>query len=172
MVKNSGGCRTKGLARKLVNAPVSDKVRQIEEEGEYYAIVSKMLGNGMCHVNVLQDDEIIPNVVCHIRGKFRGRNKKANLVSIHSIIIIGIRTWEHNLKACDLVFIINRPESINCFQTLINSTKELNSSLNHLSNDIVFDNSSINDNDYHNINDNHNDSSHDSAHILVNFDHI
>ena len=62
MVKNSGGCRTKGLARKLVNAPVSDKVRQIEEEGEYYAIVSKMLGNGMCHVNVLQDDEIIPNV--------------------------------------------------------------------------------------------------------------
>ena len=170
MVKNTGGCRTKGLARKLVNAPVSDKVRQIEEDGECYAIVSKMLGNGMCHVNVLQDDNIIPNVVCHIRGKFRGRNKKANLVSIHSILIIGIRTWEHNLNACDLVFIINRPESIYCYQTLLNSTKEINHSVNNLSDDILFSNND-NDNDI-DIDDIDNDISHNHNLLLVNFDHI
>ena len=80
MVKNTtGGSKHKGMARKLVNAPVSNKIRFSEDEDECYAKVVKMLGNGMCHVNLLHKDVMHNNVVCHIRGKFRSRNKKANL---------------------------------------------------------------------------------------------
>jgi translation initiation factor IF-1 len=140
MVKNSGGCRTKGLARKLVNAPVSDRVRKIEEEGECYAIVSKMLGNGMCLVNILQDDNILPNIVCHIRGKFRGRNKKANLVVIGSFLIVGLRTWEHNINACDLVYIINQPNSLNISPILFNSIYSINHTIDSNSDILEFSN--------------------------------
>jgi len=140
MVKNSGGCRTKGLARKLVNAPVSDRVRKIEEEGECYAIVSKMLGNGMCHVNILQDDNILPNIVCHIRGKFRGRNKKANFVSVGTFVIVGLRTWEHTINACDLVFIINQPNSLHLSPILFNSIYSINHTIDSNSDIVEFSN--------------------------------
>jgi translation initiation factor IF-1 len=91
MVKNTtGGSKHKGMARKLVNAPISNKIRFSEDDDECYARVVKMLGNGMCHVNLLHKDIICENVVCHIRGKFRSRNKKNNLVSVGSVLLVGI----------------------------------------------------------------------------------
>ena len=142
MVKNTGGCKTKGLARKLVNAPVSDHVRKIEEEGECYAIVSKMLGNGMCHVNILHNEQILTNVVCHIRGKFRGRNKKANLVQVGYIVLVGLREWEHNVSACDLANVYNQNQlkPLNLSQPLLNSINSI-STTNHNQDDIEFSNS-------------------------------
>ena len=107
MVKNTGGCKTKGLARKLVNAPVNNKLRLPEDECECYAKVLKMLGNGMCHVNLVYKDNLFQNVICHIRGKFRNRNKRSNLVSNGDTLLVGIRDWESNIENCDLLFIYN-----------------------------------------------------------------
>jgi len=108
MVKNtSGGSKHKGMARKLVNAPVSNKIRYSEDEDECYAKVTKMLGNGMCHVTLLHKDVIHDNIVCHIRGKFRSRNKKSNLVAVGGVVLVGIRSWTSNLDACDLLCIYN-----------------------------------------------------------------
>jgi translation initiation factor IF-1 len=108
MVKNTtGGSKHKGMARKLVNAPVSNKIRYSEDEDECYAKVSKMLGNGMCHVTLLHKDVIHDNIVCHIRGKFRSRNKKSNLVTVGATVLVGIRSWSSNLDACDLLYIYN-----------------------------------------------------------------
>jgi translation initiation factor IF-1 len=107
MVKNTGGCKTKGLARKLVNAPVNSKLRLPEDECECYAKVLKMLGNGMCHVNLVYKDNLFQNVICHIRGKFRNRNKRSNLVSNGDTLLVGIRDWESNIENCDLLFIYN-----------------------------------------------------------------
>ena len=108
MVKNTqGGSKHKSQARKLVNAPISSKIRISECEDECYARVEKMLGNGMCHVNVFYKQNILPNIICHIRGKFRGRNKKANFVSKDSFILVGMRSWEKNINACDLICIYN-----------------------------------------------------------------
>ena len=108
MVKNTtGGSKHKGMARKLVNAPVSNKIRYSEDEDECYAKVTKMLGNGMCHVDLLYKDVMHNNVVCHIRGKFRSRNKKSNLVTIGSILLVGIRSWTSKIDACDLLCIYN-----------------------------------------------------------------
>ena len=144
MVKNTtGGSKHKGMARKLVNAPVSNKIRYSEDEDECYAKVTKMLGNGMCHVDLLHKDVMYNNVVCHIRGKFRSRNKKSNLVTIGSTLLVGIRSWTSKIDACDLLCIYNDSQvpSLNLPNSLFQS---YNQSSLPIDNDISFDNSSFN----------------------------
>ena len=150
MVKNTtGGSKHKGQARKLVNAPVSNKIRFSEDDDECYAIVSKMLGNGMCHVNVLKDNEILENIICHIRGKFRSRNKKSNLVSVGGVILVGLRSWTSSIDACDLLSIYpdHHISSLNLPSSLLNSIQ------NFSSNDqsFLFSNSSFHDNSFNSV---------------------
>jgi len=141
MVKNTtGGSKHKGMARKLVNAPVSNKIRYSEDEDECYAKVTKMLGNGMCHVDLLHKDVMYNSVVCHIRGKFRSRNKKSNLVTIGSTLLVGIRSWTSKIDACDLLCIYNDSQvpSLNLPNLFQNQFSE------PIDNHISFDNSSFN----------------------------
>jgi initiation factor 1A len=107
MVKNTtGGNKHKSQARKLVsNFKQSNKLRVVEEEGEVYAQVFKMLGNGMCHVNCIDEKKRL----CFIRGKFRGRGKRDNTLRIGTWLLIGKREWEseknsdEDLEKCDLL---------------------------------------------------------------------
>ena len=150
MVKNTtGGSKHKGQARQLVNAPVSNKIRFSEDDDECYAIVSKMLGNGMCHVNVLKDNDILENIICHIRGKFRSRNKKSNLVSVGGVILVGLRSWTSSIDACDLLSIYpdHHISSLNLPSSLLNSIQ------NFSSNDqsFLFSNSSFHDNSFNSV---------------------
>uniref|UniRef100_A0A6C0BXJ6 S1-like domain-containing protein n=1 Tax=viral metagenome TaxID=1070528 RepID=A0A6C0BXJ6_9ZZZZ len=99
MVKNvKGGSGHKGQARKFV-VPASSKqivkTRVALEDGELYAQVTKMLGNGMCHV-LCQDNK---TRLCFIRGKFRGRGKRDNMISNGRWILVGLRDYESE-KAC------------------------------------------------------------------------
>ena len=104
MVKNTqGGSKHKSFARKNYNN--DQQIRLSQHHDECYAMVSKMLGNGMCLVDIIIDNSIHQDIVCHIRGKFRNKNKNHNLVSIHSILLVGIRQWTNQLKACDLLFV-------------------------------------------------------------------
>ena len=106
MVKNThGGSKHKSQARK--DSQQSNIQNNIEPNGplERWAHVTKLYGNGMCEV-ITHDDSPL-TLTCHIRGKFRGKNKKHNNVSINSIIIIGLRDWETQLKNCDLIAISN-----------------------------------------------------------------
>lgn len=166
MVKNTtGGSKHKGLARKLVNAPVNDKIRLPEDECECYGRVTKMLGNGMCHVNLVYKDTLHENVVCHIRGKFRNRNKRSNLVSNGDTLLVGIRDWESNIDNCDLLFIYNQNHLNNISIPSFNSTNLPN---NH-NNDFLFDNSFTN----HDISYNHNlISQHNDHHDDIDFEQI
>jgi len=106
MVKNTtGGSKTKGQARKFVNAPrQSSNIRLSNDEYEVYAQVTKMLGNGMCHVLCIDGKTRL----CHIRGKFRGRGKRDNLIGNNSWLLIGLREWESEkdekkMQNCDLL---------------------------------------------------------------------
>jgi initiation factor 1A len=100
MVKNTtGGSGHKSQARKLVSGKSNNIVRVSQEAGEKYAIVTKILGNGMC--NVTTEDGA--TLLCHIRGKFKGRNKKTSIISSNSIVLVGIREWESIIKNCDLI---------------------------------------------------------------------
>lgn len=107
MVKNTGGNKTKGQARKYASGPKSDVLRVSEDECEVYAIVDVYLGNNMC--NVLCIDNVTR--LCHIRGKFRGRGKRDNNVVKGSWILVGLREWDlekkegksKKLQECDLL---------------------------------------------------------------------
>jgi hypothetical protein len=100
MVKNTtGGSGHKSQARKLVSSVRSNRIRLSENEFERYAYVTKMLGNGMCYV--ITDSGA--TLTCHIRGKFRSRNKKNNMVTPMSILLVGIRDWESEQKNCDML---------------------------------------------------------------------
>ena len=108
MVKNTkGGSGHKGQARKYTtNASGASKTRFAEDEGEIYAQVTAVLGNGMCHV-ICADNK---KRLCMIRGKFRGRGKNDNILNMNKWVLIGIREFESektgigkDLDRCDLL---------------------------------------------------------------------
>lgn len=106
MVKNTtGGSKTKGQARKFVNAKASNTLRISEDDSEVYAQVIKLLGGSMCHVNDAEGNTLL----CHIRGKFRGRGKRDNFVGNGTWVLVGLREWETakkdtaKLGNCDLL---------------------------------------------------------------------
>jgi len=107
MVKNvKGGSGHKSQARKFASTGASkqgSKLRVVEEEGEIYAQITKMFGNGMC--DALCIDEVTR--LCIIRGKFRGRGKRDNTLRVGSWVLAGKREWESEKKdekeKCDLL---------------------------------------------------------------------
>jgi hypothetical protein len=94
MVKNLGGNKAKGQARKFANSNTdkkdNKKLRVSEDPLEIYAQVEKVLGNGMYNV-ICMDNK---SRLCHSSGKFRGRNKKDNFVKLGSWLLIGLREYE------------------------------------------------------------------------------
>jgi initiation factor 1A len=111
MVKNEGGNKAKGQARKhVIDSKQQDKkvLRTAEDELELYAQVTKNFGNGMVDV------ECVDGVtrLCHIRGKFRGRGKKDNFVNVGSWLLVGLRAYESGgnkskKQNCDLLEVYN-----------------------------------------------------------------
>ena len=108
MVKNTQGGKHKNAARKHINSSKQlTNLRISQDELEKYAQVEKNLGNGMCHV-VCEINGKVEKLLCHIRGKFRGRGKRDNTISNGSWILIGLREWElekksDKLQNCDLL---------------------------------------------------------------------
>lgn len=104
MVKNTkGGKGAKSLARKTAtdNFNTGEKLRLTIDEMERYACVTKMFGNGMCEITLNNNEKLVG----HIRGAFRGRQKHRNLITMHSIVLIGLREWEDVRKNCDILYI-------------------------------------------------------------------
>lgn len=109
MGKNThGGAGHKKFARKHNTSSSSSNshIRTSQDPNEIYAIATKMLGNNMfnCHC--------IDNVVrlCHIRGRFAGRNKRDNVISLGTWILVGLREWDNSsdtsakkMQQCDIL---------------------------------------------------------------------
>ena len=105
MVKNQGGNKSKKMGRKFISAPIDRRVRKAEEEGELYAVVTKLLGNGMFHAN----DTDCKERLCVMRNKFRGRGKRDNTVALGTWVLIGERDYEASCSKpkCDLLEVYN-----------------------------------------------------------------
>ena len=103
MVKNTtGGSKSRGFARKSFQKSSSSVVRLPNNVLEKFAIVTKLYGQGRCQVITSEPFPLTLN--CIIRNKFKARFKNSNLVSIHSIILVGFRDWETpDYKICDLL---------------------------------------------------------------------
>ena len=128
MVKNTkGGSGAKGLARKVINSGNSgaNKLRLIENPLEMYAVVDKLLGNCMCNVTTHTGIKLL----CTIRKKFSGRNKRNNTVLVGSYVLVGLREWETDSKKCDLILIYDNSH-----------LDDLLLFFPHIINDSIFDN--------------------------------
>lgn len=111
MVKNKqGGNRNKKMARKNVRPQGFKPKMRFAVEGETYARVIKMNGQG--NVDVMCNDKILR--LCVIRRKFRGRNKRDNTVKLDSILLVGLRDWEHRAEGkkpkVDLLYVYSESQ--------------------------------------------------------------
>lgn len=113
MVKNNtGGNKAKGYARKNLVKGVS-ALRVSEDPSEIYAQAIKISGGSMCRVNDLKGQELN----CHIRGKFRGRGKRDNLIVPGTWLLVGLREWEKEpssgkLLNCDLIEVYSESDKV------------------------------------------------------------
>ena len=113
MVKNAtGGNKAKGFARKNF-AKKDSPLRVSEDELELYAQVIKVHGGSMCQVSTLDGT----NLLCHIRGKFRGRGKRDNFIGNGTWLLVGLRNWEKEpapgkLSNCDVIEVYNDADKI------------------------------------------------------------
>jgi len=114
MVRNlNGGKSAKSLARKLTSS-VSSSYPVPTCEFEKIAIVTKIHGSS-CDVMFADDTKLL----CHIRNKFRGRNKRQNVILLNSIILVGLRDWESTPKNCDLLFVYESSHLHNLSQSFM-----------------------------------------------------
>jgi initiation factor 1A len=113
MVKNvSGGNKSKGFARKSFTKK-DNALRSSEDEDELYAQVTKIFGGTMCEVISIDGT----NMLCHIRGKFRGRGKRDNFIGNGTWLLVGKREWEKEaskgkLLNCDVIEVYNDSDKI------------------------------------------------------------
>jgi translation initiation factor IF-1 len=112
MVRNTnGGCKSKGFARKLQYAGSgSEPLRLPSEDGEVIGVVRRMLGNGRINV-ALSGADLPAEIQCVIRNKFRGRSKRNHLITVGSMVLIGLHTWEKpNYRHSDLLHIYSNSD--------------------------------------------------------------
>ncbi len=147
MVKNThGGNKHKSQARKFTVAKPNNKLRISEEEGELYAVVTKMLGNGMFQAQCI--DGILR--LGFIRGKFSGRKKRDNIVAPGIWVLVGEREWDISdkkednptkIKKCDLLEVYSESDVSRLKDTISENWNALttnSSSLKKESSDIYF----------------------------------
>jgi initiation factor 1A len=104
MVRNiTGGNGSKGLARKD-QTKGSSHIQLSTDELEQYACVTKAFGNGM--VEIYTNDNV--RLIGHIRNKFRGKNKRNNLITVDSIVLVGLRDYEKPPKNCDILTVYDQ----------------------------------------------------------------
>jgi initiation factor 1A len=102
MVKNTtGGTGAKSLARKHQGDGGRRDLTIPSSELEQIACVTKALGNGMLEVHTNDDVRLI----AHIRNKFRGKQKRHNMIGLFAVVLIGLREWEKPYKNCDILTI-------------------------------------------------------------------
>ena len=93
MVKNTkGGSSHKKFARKHSGGGARiNNLRASQDVSEVYAIVTKMLGNGMFHCHCID----VKIRLGHIRGKFSYRTgKRDNMVQVGKWVLVGLREWD------------------------------------------------------------------------------
>tara|TARA_B100001057_G_scaffold499876_1_gene612271 strand:- start:923 stop:1468 length:546 start_codon:yes stop_codon:yes gene_type:complete len=108
MVKNtSGGNKHKKKANSALKAT---HVTEFANDGQYYGVVEKFLGNGRCYLNFIksfsgkEDDKLIKGI-----GLFRGKiRKRCKGVSPGDIVLLSCREFESEHKDMAKVDIIIR----------------------------------------------------------------
>ena len=137
MVKNTGGNKAKGFARKnLVKRDVA--LRVAGEDGEIYAQAVKVMGGSIASAIDIDGNPLR----AHIRGKFRGRGKRDNFIAPGTWLLVGLHSWEADktavkaseIRNCDILEVYSETDknrlktsvtSVNWSKFIANDTKTL-----------------------------------------------
>jgi hypothetical protein len=118
MVKNTGGNKSKKQARKsVVVTTATQNVRYIAEEGEMYAIITKIFGGKTCQV--MCHDGVSRR--CTIRKKFTMSRRGVNMFGLGTWLMIGLYDWEKRSdenQTCDLLEVYSPGEKEKLKQTV------------------------------------------------------
>jgi hypothetical protein len=119
MVKNAGGNKSKKQARKTVGGgpSITQNVRYVKEEGEMYAVITKIYGGKTCQV--MCDDGVSRR--CTIRRKFMMSRRGENALAVGSWIMAGLYDWEKRTdgsQTCDILEVYSTGEREKLKQTV------------------------------------------------------
>ncbi len=105
MVKNLGGNKSKGFARKNL-LKKEHALRVAAEDGEIYAQAVKVMGGSIASAIDIDGNPLR----AHIRGKFRGRGKRDNFIGPGTWLLVGLHSWEGDkssktsvMRNCDIL---------------------------------------------------------------------
>lgn len=147
MVKNTkGGSGSKSLSRKSQNTKPNtiDSLMKPSSKYEFFAIVTNFFGNTATVI-----DSGNKQYRCFIRGKFKGRNKRNNIVAPGKLVLVSKRDFESDTAtnvdlltvydSNDISLLINLPlyNLSSLFHTFSSSYSNLNTA--SISEDLMFD---------------------------------
>ena len=75
-----------------------------QNNDQKYAIVTKALGGGNFHVNIITNHQQNFNIIAKTPGSMKFKKKK-NFVAIHSIILIQLRNFNSNDNTADILHV-------------------------------------------------------------------
>jgi translation initiation factor 1A len=106
MVKNKkGGRNNRKMASKHAQPTNTTRTRFAKDEDEMYAKVVRMLGGRRAEI-ICNDKK---TRILEIRKKFGGRNKRDNFIAQDSVVLVGVRSWEHRQEGkkekADLLYV-------------------------------------------------------------------
>lgn len=118
MVKNTmGGCNGKKVAHKHAVKSTKGGLRISQNKSEIYGVVKRLNGNTF-DVTCIDEKERR----CFIRGKFKGRGKRDNIIEVDKWVLIGLREFQQvptevtlvngkkEMEMCDLLEVYSSSE--------------------------------------------------------------
>ena len=118
MVKNTmGGCNGKKVAHKHAVKSTKSGLRISQNKSEIYGVVKRLNGNTF-DVTCIDDKERR----CFIRGKFKGRGKRDNIVEVDKWVLIGLREFQQ--VPSELVLVKGKKEMEMCDLLEVYSSSE------------------------------------------------
>jgi translation initiation factor IF-1 len=118
MVKNTmGGCNGKKVAHKHAVKSTKSGLRISQNKSEIYGVVKRLNGNTF---DVMCIDE--KERRCFIRGKFKGRGKRDNIIEVDKWVLIGLREFQQ--VPSELVLVNGKKEMEMCDLLEVYSSSE------------------------------------------------
>ena len=118
MVKNTmGGCNGKKVAHKHAMKSTKSGLRISQSKSEIYGVVKRLNGNTF---DVMCIDE--KERRCFIRGKFKGRGKRDNIIEVDKWVLIGLREFQQ--VPSELVLVNGKKEMEMCDLLEVYSSSE------------------------------------------------
>lgn len=88
-INKQGGRNHKRMAGKHVRDGIKEPLRLSKCDEEMYGRILKMNGD---NADVMCADKVTR--LLQIRKKFKGRNKRDNIIATDTLVLVGIRSWE------------------------------------------------------------------------------